>query len=72
MNRWKLASSLFVIMIAAGHLDGEPRQMAATVQTRMASMCITPYLQCPLTIPIPVGSPCTCMTPQGPAPGSAN
>jgi hypothetical protein len=72
MNRLKLASSLFVVMIAAGHLNVEPRRMALTVQTRIGSICVTPYLQCPLTVPIPVGSPCTCMTPQGPAPGIAN
>ncbi len=72
MIHYKWAGSCFVTLIAIWHLNVEPQHCGLTVQARMASMCITPYLQCPLTVPTPVGSPCSCMTPQGLILGTAN
>ena len=72
MSHWKQAGSFFITLIAIWHLNIEQQHFGITVQVRMASVCVTPYLQCPLTVPTPVGSPCSCMTPQGVFSGIAN
>lgn len=72
MDRYRWAGACVIAIAAVWHLTHEPKLFGLPVQARMATTCITPYLQCPLTSPVPVGSPCSCMTPQGLMPGTAN
>jgi hypothetical protein len=71
MNGCRLTALAFILLIAGSHLTLNPFPFGVTVQSPVGSVCVTPYLQCPLTVPTPVGTPCFCMTSNGNVPGMA-
>jgi hypothetical protein len=71
MDGFKRMALVSIMFIAVSHLTRDPFPFSVTVQSPVGSVCVTPYLQCPLTVPTPVGTPCFCMTPNGNVPGMA-
>ena len=71
MDCCRPATLALIMLVAVSHLNLDPLRFGVTVQSPAGSVCITPYLQCPLTVPSPVGTPCFCMTPNGSVPGIA-
>ena len=71
MDSCRRTALVFIMLIAVSHLSLDPFPFGVTVQSPVGSVCVTPYLQCPLTVPTPVGTPCFCMTPNGNVPGMA-
>ena len=74
MDSCRQAAVALIMLVAVSHLSLDHLRLVrlgVPVQSPVGSVCITPYLQCPLTVPSSVGTPCFCMTPNGNIPGMA-
>ena len=59
MDSCRQAALALIMLVAVSHLSVDPLHFGVPVQSPAGFVCVTPYLQCPLTVPTPVGMPCS-------------